>query len=339
MKTSTELEVLSENKENMRRSPLKDVQKNCGIQKLQKTAKKAKNTAAGSTKKSVAAAELSKKRTRIAARRSRRLMQQIFTSTPSNTSCEEDTKTLDLPLSPAPVTVEVNPNVPFMSPVGKKQLVAPDALPPSPWSHRVVELTKKTMEQDETISALRGELSDVSEKVSDNTLELEAQMQKYKQEYEQLRFCNETLVQKMAEMRGKFIKHLQTVHKDHDLESKDVVAKHQAEVNKWKNMLEVTVNQVKAQLMGGLSASVEKIEALKKSLEQQKALNERLVARLTQLGVDVDGLSDDSPSEQKNEHTMSEQTAAVVAEPTAEEESPIDMDNTSDEIEEEEEQQ
>jgi hypothetical protein len=66
-----------------------------------------------------------------------------------------------------------------MSPVGKKQVIAPDQLPPSPWSHQVVELTKKTKEQEETISVLKGELTDVSEKVSDSTHELESQMKRY----------------------------------------------------------------------------------------------------------------------------------------------------------------
>jgi hypothetical protein len=31
----------------------------------------------------------------------------------------------------------------------------------------------------------------------------------------------------MAELRGKFVKHLQDVHKDHQLENNDAVAKHQ----------------------------------------------------------------------------------------------------------------
>jgi septal ring factor EnvC (AmiA/AmiB activator) len=102
----------------------------------------------------------------------------------------------------------------------------------------------------------------------------------------------------------------------------------QAEVTKWKSMLEVTVNQVKTQLMGGLSASVEKIETLKKSLEEQKELNQRLVARLTQLGVSVDDLSEGTSTDDHAKVEQAENEATVSAESA----DAVEMDSSSDEI-------
>jgi hypothetical protein len=85
---------LAENKENVS-SPLKDVSNVIRKQSTQNQANK---------KKGVAHAELGKKRSRIAARRSRRLMQQIFTSADASarqSAAEQDSpgRLMQLPVS------------------------------------------------------------------------------------------------------------------------------------------------------------------------------------------------------------------------------------------------